>query len=81
MFERFQENNRFLKIFLSVNSKSFKFFLRIHFNFLQNVVPSYYLMVWWWLQMKGQSLANASNKETEGGNRSNVACSITFQIF
>ena len=36
-------------------------------------LPSYCLMVWWWLHMKGWLLANVSNKETVGGICSNLA--------
>ena len=44
----------FYRFFRPSISKS----LHVYFNPSQNVSLSYCLIVWWWLQMKGQLLAN-----------------------
>ena len=67
--EEFEKMTGSRKSYCPFISKS----LHIHFNPSQNVSPSYCLMVWSWLQMKGQLLANVSNKETEGGIHSYLA--------
>ena len=68
-----RENDRFLKIFLSIYLK--KFTHSFQFLYEMFLLP-YCLMVWRWLHMKSRLLPNFSNKKTSRDGRSNLACFV-----
>ena len=81
----------FINIFVNISRKVDTFISILHKMFLL----SYYLMVWWWLKMKGPLFANVSKKRNVNvrfniayfvhiWNIWNISChkkSLTFNLF